>query len=125
MHWRRGGIKVLPYLNDFMFMKSDFGQCVMLARRVERDFVRACNMPKCSPVPSQQRRQPGFDVNFEAVKFQVQGDRFEALKASVEGILSSRHGRMQARSLASAKRMVLFIHLSWGIEIRAVYGGPM
>ncbi len=72
MHWRRGGIKVLPYLDDFMFMKSDFGQCVMLARRVERDFVRAgpnINMPKCSLVPSQHRRQLGFDVNFEAETF--------------------------------------------------------
>ena len=72
MHWRRGGIKVLLYLDDFMFMKSDFGQCVMIARSVERDFVRAgpnINMPKCSPVPSQQRRQLGFDVNFEVEKF--------------------------------------------------------
>jgi hypothetical protein len=41
MHWRRGGIKVLLYLDDFISTWSDFVQCVMLARRVERDFVRA------------------------------------------------------------------------------------
>ncbi len=55
MHWRRGGIKVLAYLDDFMFMKSGFWQCVRLARRVERDFVRAglkINVPKCSLVPA-------------------------------------------------------------------------
>ena len=31
MHWRKGGIKVLPYLDDFVFMKSGFWQCVRLA----------------------------------------------------------------------------------------------
>ena len=67
-----------------MFMKSGFWQCVRLARRAKRDFVRAglkINASKCSPVPAQQRRQLGFVVDFEEEKFQVPGDRFEALKA--------------------------------------------
>ena len=94
MYWRRGGIRVLPYLDDFVFMKSGFWQCVRLARKVERDFVRAglkIDAPKCSPVPAQQRKQLGFVVDFIEGKFQVPGDRFEALKASVADILSSRH----------------------------------
>ena len=72
MHWRRGGIKVLPYLDDFMFMKTTFWHCVRLARRVHRDFVRVglkINAPKCSPVPAQQRRQLWFVVDFEEGKF--------------------------------------------------------
>ena len=128
MHCRRGGIKVLPYLDDFMSMKSDFGQCVMLARRVERDSVRAwlnIIMPKCCPVFSKQRRQLGFNLNFEAGKFQVPGDWSEELKASIEGISSSRHGRVQAHSLASVTGTVLSMHLSWGIEACAIYGGHM
>jgi len=61
MFWRRDGIKLLPYLDDFMFMKSGFWQCARMARRVERDFVRAglrINVPKCHSIPAQQRRQP-------------------------------------------------------------------
>ncbi len=70
MQWRGGGIKVLPCLDDFMFMIKGFWQCVrLLARRVERELVRAglkINVPKCSQVPVQQIRQLGFDVDFEA-----------------------------------------------------------
>ena len=108
---------MLPFLDDFLFMKSGFWQCVRLVRKVERYFVRArlkINAPKCSTVLAQERRQLGFVVYFVEGKFQVPGDRFEALKASVEGILSSRHGRVQARSLASVTGMVLSMHLSWG-----------
>jgi hypothetical protein len=34
LHWRRGGIRVLPYLDVFLFMESGFWQCVRLARRI-------------------------------------------------------------------------------------------
>ena len=78
-----------------------------LARRVDRDFVRVglkINAPKYSPV---------FVVDFEDEgKLQVPGDRFEALKASMEENMSSRHGRVQARSLASATGKVHSMHLS-------------
>ena len=49
MHWRRDGIKLIPYLDNCMFMKVDFKQCVRMARRVDRDFDRAglrINVPK-------------------------------------------------------------------------------
>ena len=47
MHWRRGGICVLPYLDDFMFME----------RGMERNFFLAglkINMPKCHSIPPQR-----------------------------------------------------------------------
>ena len=56
----------------------------------------------------------GFVLDFEEKKFQVPGDSFEALKAIVEGILSSRNGRVQARSLASVTMTVLSMYLSCG-----------
>ncbi len=85
MFLRRDGIKLLPYLDDFMFMKSGFWQCVRMARRMERDFVRTgimINVPKCHSIPAQQRRQLGIDVDFAQGKFQVPTDRWEALKVS-------------------------------------------
>ena len=59
MYRRRGGIRLLPYLDDFVFMAKGFWQCAMLARKVEADFVRAglrINVPKCHILPAQKRR---------------------------------------------------------------------
>ena len=117
MFWRRASISVLPYLDDFMFMKQGFGACVRLARRVEGDLVRAglrINVPKCRRIPAQQRRQLGFEVDFAAGRFQVPVDRWKALQVSVESILAARQGRVQARRLASVTGTVLSMHLSWG-----------
>jgi hypothetical protein len=97
MYWRRDGISVLPYLDDFMAMKQGFWACCRLARRLEGDFVRAglrINVPKCHRIPAQQRRQLGFDVDLATGKFQVPSDRWEALRVSVDSILAARHGRV-------------------------------
>ena len=91
------GIKLLPYSDDFMFMKRRFRQCARMTRRVEGDFVRAglrINEPKCHTGMVQQRRQLGFDVDLAKGKFQVPLDRWEALKVSVVALLSSKHGRV-------------------------------
>jgi hypothetical protein len=40
MHWRRGGIRLLPYLDDFLFIAKGFWEYARLARKVEADFVR-------------------------------------------------------------------------------------
>ncbi len=55
MYWKREGINVLSYLDDFMAMKQGFCACVRLARRLESDFVRAglrINVPKCHMIPA-------------------------------------------------------------------------
>ena len=94
MFWRRDSIKVLPYLDDFLFMKHGFWQCALLARRVEGDFIRAglkINVAKCNTIPAQQRRQIGFDVDFADGVFRVPPDRCDALKLAVDSILSARH----------------------------------
>ena len=84
---------------------------------MERDFVWAglmINVPKCHAILAQQRRQLGFDVDFAQGKFQVPADRWEALKLSAGVLLSARHGRVQARSLARLTGTVISMHLSWG-----------
>ena len=76
--WRRDAIKMPPYLDDFMFMRAGFRHCVRMARRVERDFVRAglqINVPKCHVIPAQHRPHLGYDVDFAGGKFQVPDDR--------------------------------------------------
>ncbi len=62
MFWRMGGIKLLPYLDDFMAMKSGFWPCVRMARRMDRDFVLAglrINVPK-----SRSRRNNADNLDF-------------------------------------------------------------
>jgi hypothetical protein len=53
--WRREDIRLLPYLDDFIFTIQGFWQCVWLARKVERDFILAglkINVPKSHSIPS-------------------------------------------------------------------------
>jgi hypothetical protein len=110
MFWRRGIIKVLPYFDHFIIMKYGVWQCAWLARRVERDFIRAgleINVPKRHTIPAQHHRQLGFDVDFADSKFRVPVDRCDALKIAVAVILSARHGKAQARRLASVTGMML------------------
>ena len=73
------------------------------------------NVPKCVTRPTQQLRQLGFDVDFVDGKFRVPVDRWEALREAAEGLVGARHGRVQARRLASLTRTVLSMHLSWGL----------
>jgi hypothetical protein len=115
MLWRKEGIRVLPYLDDFLFMARGFWQCVRLARKVERYLVKAglrINVPKCVTRPTQQLRQLGFDVDFVDGKFRVPVDRWEALREAAEGLVGARHGRVQARRLACLTGTVLSMHLS-------------
>ncbi len=115
--WRREGIILLPYLDDFLFTTKGFWQFVRLACKVERDSILTelkINVPKCHSIPSQQRRQLGFDVNLRSGKFKVPADRWVGLKALVDSILAAKHGRVQARRLASVVGTVMSMHLSWG-----------
>ncbi len=109
---------MLRYLDDFLFMAKGFWQCVRLAKKVEADLVRAglrINALKCHTLPSQKLRQLGFDVDFTDGKFRVPVDRWEALREAAEGLVEARHGRVQARRLASLIGTAISMHLSWGL----------
>ena len=117
MFWRRDGVRVLPYLDDPMFIKHGFAACARLARRMEGDFIKTSlriNVPKCHIVPSQQRsRQSGFDVDFAKGEFRVPEERWDALMTSVGRVLDGRKKRLLLCSLASITWTVLSMRLSW------------
>ena len=78
MYLRRGGIRLLPYLDDFLFMAKGFCQCARVAKKVEADFIQAelrINVSMCHTFPAHQRRQLGIDVQFTEGKFRVPVDR--------------------------------------------------
>jgi hypothetical protein len=124
MYWRRGGIRLLPYLDDFMFMAKGFWQCVRLAMKVEADFVRAglrINVPKCHTLPTQQLSELGLDVDSTDGKIRAPVDRWAALREAAEGLVGARHGRVQVRRLANLTGTVLSMHLSGGAGHVATY----
>ena len=117
MYWRGAGVKVLPYLDDFLFMKQGQQACSRMARRIEQDFFSAglqVNVSKSCRSPCHKLRHLGFDVDLLEGKFRVPADRWEALQASVSAILAVRGGRVQARRLASLVGTVISMGLAWG-----------
>ena len=82
MFWRKSGISVLPYLDDFFFSRKGELACLRLCLRLQKDFHSAgliINLPKCTLIPSLVLRQLGFDVDMGEGKFRVPEDRWEAL----------------------------------------------
>jgi len=50
MYWRKSGISILPYLDDFFFSKKGEQACRRWCLRVRKDFFSAgliINVPKC------------------------------------------------------------------------------
>ena len=54
----------------------------------------------------------GFNVDFADGKLRVPVDRWEALREAAKCLMGARHGRVQARRLASLTRTVLSMYLS-------------
>ncbi len=65
-HWRSLGIRLLPYLDDFLFMSPSFKETLELAARVLRDFIGAgfvVNLEKSMLHPAQSITQLGMIVD--------------------------------------------------------------
>jgi hypothetical protein len=110
-------MSVLPYLDDFFFSKMGRQTCMLLCRRVKKDFFDAeviINETKCKLDPALCLRQLGFDVDMGEGKFRVPVDRWEALQSKTDAILAARGGRMQAKKLSSLTGTVISMKLARG-----------
>ncbi len=117
MYWRKGGLCVLPYLDDFFFSKKGKHACLLVCRRVRKEFFDAwliINEPKCPLKPFLCLRQLGFDVDMGEGKSRVPLDRWEAMQSKVDFLLSAKGGRVQARKLSSLTGIVISMKLAWG-----------
>jgi hypothetical protein len=82
IYWRKIGISVFPYLDDFFMSKKGEHAYLHFCFRVRKDFFSAgliINVPKCCLTPALVLRQLGFDVDMGEGKFRVPVDRWEAL----------------------------------------------
>ena len=78
MLWRRFGIRVLPYLDDFFFPKRGFRACRRVGVRIEGDCFNVgleINFSKSGLIPMEERKHLGIDVNLGAGYFKVPTDR--------------------------------------------------
>jgi len=96
MYWRKSGISVLPYLDDFFFSKMGEQACMRLHLRVRKDFFSAgliMNVPKYYLTPSLMLPQLGFDVDLAEGNFRVPVDHWEAIHSLIDSsIISTRGG---------------------------------
>ena len=93
MYWRKRGISILPFLDDFFFLKKGEHACLRLCLRVRKDFFSAgliINVPKICLAPALVLLHLGFDVGMAEGKFRVPVDRWEALQSLTDSILSAR-----------------------------------
>jgi hypothetical protein len=117
MFWRAKGVNILPYLDDFFFLKKGFAPCRLVAIMVEHDMALAglkINWDKSSGVPSLTHFHLGFDVDLELGMFSVPLSRWEVLLTSTDLIINARRGRVQARTLASLVGTIISMKLAWG-----------
>jgi len=95
IYWRKGGINVLPYLDDFFFSKKGRHAYLLLCRRVRKYLFDAgliIHEPMCNLDPALCLRQLGFDVDMGDGEFRVPVDRWEALQSKTDAILAARGG---------------------------------
>ncbi len=117
IYWRKCGISVLPYLDDFFLTKKGKYKCLQLCFRPQKDFVSAgliTIVPKCCLPPLLVMLQPCFDIDMAEGKFRVPVDCWEAYQSLNDSILSTKGGRVQPRKLASMAGIVISMKLSWG-----------
>ena len=117
MYWRRSGIKVLPYLDDFLFAARSRDKAFVLRDRIEQDMFNAglrINFEKGTRIPTQSIRHLGFDVDTAEGVLRVPQDRWESLHRSVSSLLKARKGRVKARLVAICVGQVISMGPAWG-----------
>ena len=78
MYWRKGGISVLPYLDDFLVIRKGRHACMLLCRKVGKELFDAgliINDPMCQLELALCLRKLGFVVDMDEGKFRVPVDR--------------------------------------------------
>ena len=115
MKWRRDGLSVLPYLDDFLFGFRSNEAALSHRLRIESDFFRSglrINFEKSEREPGHCRRHLGFMVDTTLGTFSVPQDRWERLQSDVSALLAQ--GRAPARKISSCVGQIISMGLAWG-----------
>jgi hypothetical protein len=116
-YWRSLGIRLLPYLDDFLFMAPSFVEPSELAARVLRDFQSAgfvVNMDKSVLHPSQSTTHLGMIVDSVSGQFEVPAHRWDKLQAAIRSITSATRHRVPVRQLAGCVGQIISMRVALG-----------
>jgi hypothetical protein len=131
-HWRCSGIRMLAYMDDWLFMARSAEEAREVIRRVRRDYLRAhvnINFEKSHLVPAQRLvRHLGFALDFAGDgTIEVPQDRWDHLQRGVTDLLRSaeRGERVPARLVARVTGQIISMGLAIGdisrLFTRALY----
>ncbi len=131
-HWRCIGIRMLAYLDDWLFIARSAEEAREVIRRVRRDCWRAhvnINFEKSHLVPAQRLvRHLGFTLDFAGDgTIEVPPDIWDQLQRGVAGLLrSAEQGeRVPARLVARVTGQIISMSLAIGdisrLFTRALY----
>ena len=116
-HCKNLGIRLLPYLNDFLFMSTSREAALQLSFRILRDFREAgfvVNMEKSLLHPSQSIIHLGMMVNSVTGQFEVPSRRWEKLQAAIKALCSAHRNRVPVRLLASCVGLIISMKVALG-----------
>jgi hypothetical protein len=119
-HWRRSGVRVLPYLDDFLFMSSSYASALDLSARVQSDF-RNCgllvNMEKSVSKPVNRLKHLGMMVDTSSGVFEVPVERWDKLMSCVSRLQRAKRGRVGVRDVAACVGQILSMKVSLGMVV--------
>ena len=114
-HWRQEGIRMLAYLDDWLFLAGSPAEARRVARMVLADCAQAhiaVNRGKSQLDPVQQLQHLGFLVDLRAGTFAVPIPRWDALQAGIAALLAP--GRAPVRRLARVAGQLVSMGLALG-----------
>jgi hypothetical protein len=114
-HWRQQGVRMLAYLDDWLFVASSPGEARRVADMVLSDCAQAhiaVNHGKSQLDPVQRLQHLGFLVDLQAGTFEVPLHRWEALQTGIAALLAA--PRSPVRSLARVAGQLVSMGLALG-----------
>ena len=115
--WRGMNIRVLPYLDDFLFMASTSSEASALAEFIQTEFRTLgldVNYEKSVVNPTQRIEQLGMMVDTVRGVFEVPARRWDNLQVSIRILLSTKRHRVPVRQLASCVGKIISMKIALG-----------
>lgn len=121
-HWRRQGIRVVHYLDDFLWLVSSHSLALSLSARVVSDLARLgllVNQEKSHLTPTQHLKHLGFIIDTMRMVFAVPEDRRQRLlTVAADLLVRAREGRATARLIGRVAGHILSLYLALGAIAR-------
>lgn len=120
-HWRSQGIRMLAYLDDWLFLASSAGEARRVITQVRRDCLRAhvnINFDKSILVPAHRmEKHLGLTIDFrDKGTFEVPQDRWDRLQADILNLRQKAAGnrRVPVRLVARITGQIISMGLALG-----------